>query len=105
VRLGPGGRTVRSMTPRQKAYLAFRGGAAGVFLLSATVLPHGAPAVVGCVLAGMGSILTCIGVNAGGPGEQAGARVQGHEYEKVRAPQGDWPPYPESKIVDGEIVR
>jgi hypothetical protein len=105
VRLPPSGRTVQSMTPRQKAYFAFRGSSAGVFLLSATVLPRGAPAVIGCIVAGMGGILTCLGVNAGGPGERAGARVETVAYEKVRAPQGDWPPYPESKIVDGEVVR
>lgn len=93
------------MNGRQKAYFAFRGGAAGVFLLSATVLPHGAPAVIGCVTAGLVSILSCIGVNAGGPGEQAGARVQQVSYEKVRAPQGDWPPFPDSKVVDGEVLR
>lgn len=92
------------MSPREKAYFGFRGGAAGVFLLSATVLPRGAPAVIGCIVAGLGSILTCIGVNAGGPGERAGARVEQVHLAQVRAPQGDWPPYPESKIVDGEVV-
>ena len=93
------------MTRRQQAYFLFRGGSAGIFLLSATVLPRGAPAVIGCAIAGMGGLLTCIGVNAGGPGERAGARVQHVEYEKVRPPQGDWPPYAEDRIVDSEIVR
>jgi len=73
-------------------------------LLSATVLPRGAPAVIGCVVAGMGGILTCIGVNAGGPGERAGARAQTQAYEKVRPPQGDWPPYDPSKIVEGKLA-
>lgn len=93
------------MTPREKSYFAFRGGSAGIFLISATVLPHGAPAVIGCVVAGMGGLLTCIGVNAGGPGERAGAVVQGVRYDTVRAPQGEWPPYAPEKVVDGEIVQ
>ncbi len=92
------------MTRREKAYFLFRGSSAGIFLLSATVLPHGAPAVLGCVVAGLGGMLTCIGVNAGGPGESAGARAQGVRYDKARAPQGDWPPYPPEKVVDGEVV-
>jgi uncharacterized membrane protein SpoIIM required for sporulation len=92
------------MTRRQKGYLAFRGASAGVFLLSATVLPHGAPAVIGCLVAGIGGILTCLATNAGGPGERAGARAEQVVYEKVRAPQGDWPPFPEEKVVDGEVV-
>ena len=92
------------MTRRQKAYFVFRGSSAGVFLLSATVLPHGAPAVIGCIVAGMGGILTCIGVNAGGPGEHAGARVETIAYDKVRAPQGDWPPFDETKVIDGELA-
>ena len=98
-------RTVPGMTPRQKAYFVFRGSGAAVFLLSATVLPKGAPAVVGCAVAGLLSLLTCIGVNAGGPGEAAGARAEGVAYEKVRAPQGDWPPYDPTMVIDGEVVR
>jgi uncharacterized membrane protein SpoIIM required for sporulation len=93
------------MTRRQKAYFVFRGGSAGIFVLSATVLPHGAPAVIGCIVAGMGGMLTCIGVNAGGPGERAGAKVQTAAYEKVRAPQGDWPPFDETKVIDGELAN
>ncbi|MGZ4447248.1 MAG: hypothetical protein ACXVWY_11145 [Nocardioides sp.] len=92
------------MTRRQQAYFLFRGSSAGVFLLSATVLPRGVPAVVGCVVAGMGGLLTCLGVNAGGPGESAGALAQGVRYEKVRAPQGDWPPFDPGMVVDGELA-
>lgn len=99
------GRTVEVMTRRQKAYFAFRGSAAGLFLVSATLLPRGAPAVIGAIVAGMGGILTCIGVNAGGPGEQAGAHAEQVAYDHVRAPQGDWPPYDESKVVEGEVVK
>jgi hypothetical protein len=92
------------VTRRQQAYFLFRGSSAGVFLLSATVLPRGVPAVLGCVVAGMGGLLTCLGVNAGGPGEAAGARVQAVQYDKVRAPQGDWPPFDPDKVVDGELA-
>ncbi len=93
------------MTPRQRAYFVFRGSSAGLFLLSATVLPRGAPAVIGCLAAGIGGILTCLAVNAGGPGEAAGARREQDAYEKLRAPQGDWPPYDESKIIQGEVAK
>ena len=93
------------MTPREKAYFAFRGGSAGIFLLSATVLPRGAPAVIGCLVAGLGGLLTCIGVNAGGPGEQAGARAEKVVYDRQRAPQGDWPPFPDDTVVDGEVLK
>ena len=92
------------MTGRQRAYFMFRGSSAGIFLISATVLPRGAPAVVGCVVAGLGGLLTCLGVNAGGPGELAGARVQTARYEQARAPQGDWPPFDETRDVDGELA-
>ncbi len=89
---------------RHKAYFVFRGSSAGIFLLSATVLPRGAPAIVGCIVAGMGGVLTCIGVNAGGPGERAGGRVEGVRYDKVRAPQGDWPPYDPAMVVEGKLA-
>lgn len=94
----------RTMNRRHTAYFAFRGSSAGIFLLSATVL-RGTPAVIGCVVAGMGGILTCIGVNAGGPGEQAGARRQMDHYNEVRAPQGDWPPYDPAKVIEGELAE
>ena len=92
------------MDRRYLAYFAFRGGSAGVFLLSATLLT-GTPAVIGCVVAGMGGLLTCLGVNAGGPGERSGARLQQVQYERVRAPQGDWPPYDPARVVEGELAE
>lgn len=91
------------MTRRQQAYFAFRGSSAVVFLLSATVLPRGAPAAIGCMVAGMGGLLSCIGANAGGPGEQAGAAAEKVVYDRSRAPQGDWPPFPEDRVVEGEL--
>jgi hypothetical protein len=51
------------------------------------------------------AVLAGIGVNAGGPGEQAGARLQMDRYESIRPPQGDWPPFDEDRVVDGEVVR
>lgn len=92
------------MTRRQKAYFAWRGGSAAVFLGSATLLPHGVPAAALCIAGGIGGVLTCVGVNAGGPGEQAGARRDSVRYERVRAPQGDWPPYDPSKVIEGELA-
>jgi hypothetical protein len=89
---------------RQAAYIAFRGGAAVLFLLSITVIPRGAPAIIACVVAGAGGILSCIGVNAGGPGEQAGARLEQVQLDRTRAPQGDWPPFPEDKVIEGEAL-
>lgn len=95
-------RTVRPVTGRQKAYFGFRSSSAGLFLLSALAL-HGTAAVICCVSAGVGGLLTSIGVNAGGPGERAGARTQQAAYGRVRAPQGDWPPYDPAKVIDGEL--
>ena len=91
------------MTRRQKGYFLFRGAAAALFIVSATVLPHGAPAVIGCMIAGLGGLMSCIGTNAGGPGEMAGAAAEQVVYDRSRAPQGDWPPFPEDKIIEGEI--
>jgi len=97
-------RTVGPVTGRQKAYFGFRSSSAGLFLLSALAL-HGTAAVICCVSAGVGGLLTSIGVNAGGPGERAGARTQQAAYGRVRAPQGDWPPYDPAKVIDGELER
>ena len=92
------------MTGRQKAYFGIRGLAVIAFVMSWAVMPSGGPAAAVAILAGIAGILTCIGVNAGGPGERAGARVQEVRYERVRPPQGDWPPYEEDRVVDGELV-
>jgi hypothetical protein len=88
---------------RQHAYLAARGGAALLFLSSATLMPRGWPAALTCMGAGVAGLLTCIGVNAGGPGEAAGARAEQVVYDRTRAPQGDWPPFPEDKVIEGEL--
>ncbi|MFN2537779.1 MAG: hypothetical protein ABR549_06450 [Mycobacteriales bacterium] len=94
-----------AMTGRQKAYYGIRAAALLVFILAALLMPSGVPAGIAAGAAGIIGLLTCIGVNAGGPGERAGALEQGVRYEKVRAPQGDWPPYPDDKVVDGEVLK
>ena len=93
------------MTGRQKAYFLIRGAAVVAFILSWSVMPPGGLAAAVAIGAGMVGILTCIGVNAGGPGERAGARAERAHLERVRPPQGDWPPYEEKDIVEGELVR
>lgn len=97
-------RARRLLSRREKAYFTLRGMAAlGVFV-SATVVPRGLPAALLCVASGLLAVLTCVGVNAGGPGEQSGSAPFLRAYDRVRAPQGQWPPYDEAKVVDGELV-
>ncbi len=81
------------MRSRQRTYLAIRLAAALVFVLAATLLPRGLPAGLLIMAAGIAAVLSCVGVNAGGPGEQSGARPQDRWFDSLRAPQGDWPPY------------
>lgn len=92
------------MTRREVAYFSLRGLAALGVLLSATLLPHGLPAALVCIGSGVLAVLTCVGVNAGGPGEYAGTAPQQRAYDRVRAPQGDWPPFAPSRVVNGELV-
>lgn len=87
------------LTRRHVAYFVLRGLAAGGVLISATVVPPGLPAALLCMGSGLLAVLTCIGVNAGGPGERAGSRAQQRAYDRVRAPQGLWPPYDDSYVV------
>ena len=92
------------MTRRQTTYLGVRAGAGLGFVLSATVLPAGLPAVLIGIRCGVAAVLAGLGVNAGGPGEQAGARAQQRAYEQIRPPQGAWPPYDTARVVEGERV-
>jgi hypothetical protein len=94
----------RHLTRREVTYFVLRGAAALGVVLSATVAPRGLPAALLCVGCGLLAVLTCVGVNAGGPGEAAGTAPQQRAYERVRAPQGEWPPYPHERVVDGELV-
>jgi hypothetical protein len=93
------------VTGRQKAYFLVRGGAVLAFVLSWSVMPPGIGAAAVAMGAGLVGLLTCIGVNAGGPGERAGASAQRARLEHLRPPQGDWPPYDEDRIVEGELLR
>ncbi len=95
----------RRLTRREVTYFVLRGAAAAGVVLSATVAPRGLPAALLCVGCGLLAVLTCVGVNAGGPGEQAGTAPQQRAYDRVRAPQGEWPPYPRDQVVEGELVE
>ena len=86
-------------SPRIRVYLSIRIAAAAAFILAATVLPRGIPAALVVMLAGLAAVLTCFGTNAGGPGEQAGARPQDRWFDAHTAPQGDWPPYQEPEAT------
>lgn len=94
-----------SVRRRQVTYYCLRAGATAAFLLSAFVLPRGAIAGAVCLGAGLVAVLSGIGANAGGPGEQAGARRQMDHYEQVRAPQGDWPPFNPDRDIEGQVVN
>lgn len=85
------------MSRRQATYLTIRLAAATVFVLAATVMPRGVPAGLLILAAGVAAVLSCIGVNAGGPGEQWGSRPQDRWFDSLRAPQGEWPPYDEAR--------
>ncbi|MDP9100895.1 MAG: hypothetical protein M3N21_01960 [Actinomycetota bacterium] len=89
---------------REKIYYSLRGGAAAAFICSAVVLPRGPIAAVLCLSSGVVAVLTCIGTNAGGPGERAGAQAEARRREPARAPSGDWPPFDPAMVVDGEVV-
>ena len=93
------------MSRRQGTYLAIRLAAALVFVLAATVLPRGLPAGLLIMAAGLAAVLSCIGVNAGSAGEQAGARPQQRWLDSLRAPQGDWPPYEAPAVAPEATVR
>ena len=88
-----GSRHARWQHSRFVTYLVLRVAAAAAFILAATVLPHGIPAALVIVVAGLVAVLTCFGTNAGGPGERAGARPQDRYFDSLMPPQGDWPPY------------
>lgn len=83
------------LTTRQRGYLAVRGTAATVFVTAAALGPRGTTTGLVCLAAGVVGMLTCVGTNAGGRGEQAGAWAEQRRLERFRAPQGDWPPYDE----------
>lgn len=90
-----------ALTVRQRGYLAVRGVAATVFVTAAAVGPRGTTTGLVCLGAGLVGMLTCVGTNAGGPGEQAGAWAEEQRLARFRPPQGDWPPYDEDAEPPG----
>jgi hypothetical protein len=76
-----------------RVYLLVRLGAVVVFLFAAIVLPHGIPAALLVVTAGVVAVVSSLWSNAGGPGERYGANEQNRWFDSVMPPQGDWPPY------------
>lgn len=94
-----------TLTRRHVAYFVLRGLAAAGVVGSATLLPPGLPAALLCMASGLVAVLTCVGVNAGAAGEHAGARAQARAFERIRPPQGAWPPYDPGRVVDGELVE
>ncbi len=93
------------MTRRHVAYFVVRGGAALVFVAAALLMPRGVPAALVIMGAGVVGVLACVGTNAGAVGEREGSRAQQRWLDSVRAPQGEWPPYEPSSVVDGDVVR
>ena len=79
---------------RLRVYLLVRLVAVIAFLLGALVLPHGVPAALLVVAAGVVAVFSSLWSNAGGPGERSGAREQNRWFDSITPPQGDWPPYP-----------
>ena len=77
-----------------RVYLGVRLVAVLAFLVGALVLPHGVPAALLVVVAGVVAVFSSLWSNAGGPGERSGAREQNRWFDSISPPQGDWPPYP-----------
>ena len=91
---------------RKRTYLLVRLAAGTVFVLAATVLPRGIPAALLVVGAGVVAVVSSLWANAGGPGEQAGARPQNRFFDSVVPPQGDWPPYdPDAESSEATLRR
>ena len=78
---------------RKRVYLLVRLGALVAFLVGAVALPHGVPAALLVVAAGVVAVVSSLWSNAGGPGERAGAREQDRWFDSIMPPQGEWPPY------------
>jgi hypothetical protein len=76
-----------------RVYLVVRLLAVVAFVLGVTVLPHGVPAGLVVMGAGVAALLSAVWSNAGARGERAGARVQDRWFDSVMPPQGEWPPY------------
>lgn len=88
---------------RKVTYFSLRGLALAGFLFAAFVMPRGGAAGAVCLVAGAVAVLSGIGVNAGGPGERAGARATSDYFSSISPPQGEWPPFDPQRIVDGAL--
>ncbi len=92
-----------SLRRRKAAYFGLRAACLLAFLLAAFVMPPGGAAGAVVLGAGAVAVLAGIGVNAGAAGERAGARVTSDYFSSISAPQGDWPPFDQDRIIDGEL--
>ena len=91
-----------------RVYLVVRLLAVVAFVLGVTVIPHGVPAGLVVMGAGIAALMSAVWSNAGARGEQAGARVQDRWFDSVMPPQGDWPPYdagPPAEPGKGPVLR
>ena len=91
-----------------RVYLVVRLLAVVAFVLGVTVIPHGVPAGLVVMGAGLAALASAVWSNAGARGEQAGARVQDRWFDSVMPPQGDWPPYdagPPAEPGKGPVLR
>ena len=94
-----------SLRRRKVAYFGLRAGCLVAFLLAAFVMPPGGAAGAVALAAGAVAVLAGIGVNAGGPGERAGARVTSDYFSSISPPQGEWPPFDQDRVIEGEVDR
>lgn len=93
-----------SLRRRKLVYFWLRAVCLLAFLLAAFVMPPGGVAGAVALAAGAIAVLAGIGVNAGGPGERAGARTTSDYFSSISPPQGEWPPFDPKRIVDGEVA-
>ncbi len=92
-----------SLRRRKVAYFGLRAVCLVAFLVAVFVMPRGGAAGAVALAAGGIAVLAGIGVNAGGPGERAGARVTTDYFTSITPPQGEWPPFDKDRVIDGEV--
>lgn len=86
------------------AYFGLRAVCLLAFLIAVFVMPRGGAAGAVALGAGAVAVLAGIGVNAGAPGERAGARTTSDYFSSITPPQGDWPPFDADRVIDGEVA-
>lgn len=94
-----------TLSRRQTAYFGLRAGCLLAFLFAVFVMPRGGAAGAVVLGAGAVAVLAGIGVNAGATGERAGARLTSDYFSSLTPPQGDWPPFDEDRVIDGEVQQ